>query len=174
MDVIKNIISKDIAEQLENIIINPNFCWNWSNSSKHGRHPDGELSEDFQFIHNISKPSELYNYVEIILNKFQKITNKKIKDIKRVKLNLLPRQKLTDQGLSESIHIDSSEPNTLTIIYYVTDSDGDTVLYEGDNIIKSVTPKRGSILYFPSNIKHRATPPTINKRRVVLNIVVEL
>ena len=75
-------------------------------------------------------------------------------------------------SLSPSItkpHIDTNEPH-LVCLYYVNDSDGDTIFYDENNkIIKQVSPKKGRIVFFDGLIKHSGSRPK-NNHRVILNI----
>lgn len=75
-------------------------------------------------------------------------------------------------------HVDlPTEKDYTTAIYYVTDADGDTILfnkkngYEGPLKIKErITPKKGRIVLFEGNTLHAACPPISNKPRIVVNI----
>jgi hypothetical protein len=68
----------------------------------------------------------------------------------------------------DRIHTDLDFPH-LVCLYYVTDSDGDTVLFEDDKKteIKRITPKKGRILLFDGSIPHCSTKPTKNTRVIV-------
>jgi len=68
----------------------------------------------------------------------------------------------------DEIHTDVGIPH-LVCLYYVTDSDGDTVLFEDDRktIIKSVTPKKGRIVFFDGSIPHCSTKPSKSTRIIV-------
>lgn len=141
----------------------------------------GVVSKDFQFIHTVyannEARSEVFGVVSKLLSEVESVTELKVKSIHRIKANLVPKQILDEEGLAETIHIDvdTSDKKFVTIVYYVIDSDGDTVLYKDDgSIALQVTPRKGTAVYFPSNMKHRATPPVEHKRRIVLNIIVEV
>jgi hypothetical protein len=85
-------------------------------------------------------------------------------------------------------HIDIDYPNIetsdiMTAIYYVNDSDGDTVLFEGEykktintkpnfnnyKIIKKVTPKENKLIIFPVYRIHAGMHPIDSNRRIVMN-----
>jgi hypothetical protein len=56
-------------------------------------------------------------------------------------------------------HVDLPFSHTV-VLYYVNDADGDTVLFDdNENIIKTVSPKKGRILLFDGNIKHSGGIP---------------
>ena len=65
-------------------------------------------------------------------------------------------------------HVDLPYPH-FSCIYYVNDSDGDTVFYDNDkNIIKKVSPKKGRIIFFEGSINHSGSRPK-NKHRIIIN-----
>jgi hypothetical protein len=80
-------------------------------------------------------------------------------------------------GSYNTPHIDCSEENILTLIYYANDSDGDTLLFEekpeeftGTLTVKqSVTPKKGRAVLFNSRIIHAGQLPRESKKRVLIN-----
>lgn len=65
-------------------------------------------------------------------------------------------------------HIDLNFPH-IGLIYYINDSDGDTIFFEDDYAtqIKSVTPKKGRSVLFNGNIPHAAGIPTLGPRCIV-------
>jgi hypothetical protein len=109
------------------------------------------------------------NLLNLIANKEQI----KIKSIYRIQANLLPNINITEKQLETSIHTDMPTNNYRSIIYYVMDSDGDTVIFNDDKEVR-VSPEQGKYVIFNSNLYHRATIPTINKRRIVINYIVEV
>ena len=68
----------------------------------------------------------------------------------------------------DSIHTDLNHPHWVCL-YYTTDSDGDTILYEDDEIteIKRISPKKGRIVFFDGSIKHCSSKPTKTHRSIV-------
>lgn len=64
-------------------------------------------------------------------------------------------------------HVDTYEPH-IVVLYYVLNSDGDTVFFNNNKeIIKSVTPKKGSVVVFNGNTYHSNYLPTENNRSVI-------
>ena len=69
-------------------------------------------------------------------------------------------------------HVDL-DYNHIVFLYYVCDSDGDTILFNQDKnfskIEKQVTPEQGKLLVFNGKIWHTAQQPK-NNIRCVINI----
>lgn len=77
-------------------------------------------------------------------------------------------------------HVDR-EVSHLVVLYYVCDSDGDTVFYDKTfrdispknvrihdlNVIKTVTPKKGRAVVFDGSCYHASTRPTAGSRIVI-------
>lgn len=80
----------------------------------------------------------------------------------------------------DHIHVDRTVPHTV-VLYYVDDSDGDTVFFnetfndvaekdakfENLTIRKTVTPKKGRAVIFDGSIYHTATRPTRGSRLII-------
>jgi len=69
---------------------------------------------------------------------------------------------------SPSPHIDGQDPHWVCL-YYVNDSDGDTIFYENDQKteIKRVSPKKGRIAFFDGSIYHSAGIPKKSHRAII-------
>jgi hypothetical protein len=82
-------------------------------------------------------------------------------------------------------HWDADASNKFySMVYYITDSDGDTVLFdqfhdasmngqvqENLTICQQVTPKKNRAVIFESNRYHASSFPIISKKRLVINVV---
>jgi hypothetical protein len=95
-----------------------------------------------------------------------------IKSIRRVKFNKLSQDtQFTGYNIP---HQDHYLDNYYSFVYYVNNSDGDTVFFDGDKIIARFAPKQGEIIFFKSTIVHASCNPKHNKERIVLNVVLEV
>ena len=83
----------------------------------------------------------------------------------RSKFNLCLRR---DKHVESWHHVDSVKPHTV-ILYYLHDTDGDTILDTG----LSVTPKRNTAFVFDGSHKHYHIYPRENDFRINLNIDLE-
>lgn len=73
----------------------------------------------------------------------------------------------TQPGLLNGIHIDLPFPH-MVCLYYVTDSDGDTVFFDdNDKEIFRQTPKKNTAVIFDGSIRHCSSTPSCH--RVILN-----
>ena len=69
-------------------------------------------------------------------------------------------------------HIDTDDKH-FVMLYYVCDSDGDTIIYNEKveskeyTVKKSVTPKQGRVVLFDGGLYHTAEQPTKDTRCVV-------
>ena len=69
---------------------------------------------------------------------------------------------------SNQIHTDLKFPHWVCL-YYVNDSDGDTIFYKNDRKteIKRVSPKKGRIVFFNGDIPHDGGVPSFSIRTVI-------
>lgn len=145
---------------------------------------DPNIRDSVQFVHGIAdgnKPmSPMYQTVLPILWFFEKESGRKIKNIMRIKANCLTRD--GDEVKYNPPHIDIYATGFTSLIYYVDDSDGDTILFDkyiedGFTDLKiehRVTPKKGSAFMIDSNQLHSSSCPIKNRSRMVINFVLEL
>ena len=71
-------------------------------------------------------------------------------------------------------HYDTTD-RAVVAIYYVNDSDGDTLFFNEKNsdgiytVSSSYTPKKGALVYFSESVLHANRPPIKSKARCVIN-----
>tara|TARA_R110000772_G_scaffold263080_1_gene382620 strand:- start:62 stop:613 length:552 start_codon:yes stop_codon:yes gene_type:complete len=110
----------------------------------------------------------LFPHVYSLLH-LNKLSNK---FIDRIKINTTFPYPKNNKDMYGPIHTDSTSKKSISIIYYVNNSDGDTLFFDEElNIIKRVSPRQGRAVVFHSNIKHAASCPINSKYRQVINFV---
>jgi hypothetical protein len=175
--ILQNLIPETYFNKLQSAILHGDFNWHWKSENIARNAPDGEL---FQLTHRLvtdnqiqSKYAELINPVLFFL---RKKTNIKIKNVLRIKVNLIPRIVQKDEWLENIIHQDNEKDNHLRMILYINSSDGDTAIFENDKttIKQTSNPIANNAILFKSNLWHRASPPKENKRRVIINFIFEV
>ena len=118
----------------------------------------------------ISNPV-LFSLVYILLCNY----NLSNKNINRIKINTtFPFPKNTKKNYGP-IHIDNDKKGSISIIYYLHNTDGDTVFFDENSnnpkIIKRVSPRQGRAVVFNSNIPHAGCCPSNSPFRQVINFV---
>jgi hypothetical protein len=198
--LIKNTLPDSLIEQIKLIFSSNNFLWKYNGES----YP-GDVSDEFyQFVHlfahsdnkiqmgegtpinqkqsltisPITTVSNFWHDVKPIMYFFEKETGFKIKTVKRVKANLTTRLNLSKKEYENTWHIDMDKnpgKKYISMVYYVIDSDGDTILFNEDKTIKAKSsPIAGNMFWFDSTSIHTATPPSVNKIRIIINFVFEV
>lgn len=105
----------------------------------------------------------------------------KILGYPRIKINL-QFQNPNYKGKYNPPHLDSPVPNHISAVYYIEDSDGDTVIFDkalpdepyGLTPILKNSPVQGTALVFPSKQFHSSSLPIINSTRLIMNFVLEV
>lgn len=91
-------------------------------------------------------------------------------EIFRIKANLQIRCESNKKENHNTPHIDTPSMKHYVAIYYVIDSDGDTILFNEDNTEKArIAPKKGRFVVFDGDILHTGCHPIKNTKRIVLN-----
>ena len=172
-------VSRDVIYEIEKVLLQRDYRWGYIGHTVTPSSPDPQMSHVLYAYDPYTKQND--NYIK---SKFSYILNYLFEEIeKNTDLNLneriLYRAKSTilfppskKQKQESDIHIDSSEIVMDNLLYYVNDSDGDTILYENDRktVIKRISPKAGRFVYFSGAIPHCASRPSENLKRMVINI----
>lgn len=182
--VLDDFIPTSLADEIAQLVSTRDFPWFYTESSSGvGKNYDINnklIKESSQHIHIVfdeqGAVSNMYNYIKIMLYFLEDKTNLKVKDLFRVKINSL----LTDRSAATQYntpHIDHPDSDYMSMVYYINDSDGDTVIFDqhvqqGYNnltIANRVFPKKGKCVIFPSNQFHSSSNPVVADRRLIIN-----
>ena len=136
------------------------------------------LIQSFQFDDDMWMPTSKRWFVEPPLSALQKKIGKNL-EIQRIKINLNPTDLPKNEGSCFHPHSDM-KTDEWTAIYYVNESDGDTLIFNerGINhvienkelsIKKRVENKKGRIVMFNQSLLHCAMTPFKSDYRVVIN-----
>jgi hypothetical protein len=194
--VIDNFIPEAYQQSILTLLTGPEFGWSFFDYSVSDMPLDAYYFTDFptkehmQFRHVFYRDDEevssFAKYIESLFISYQLHMDSEIKHKQRVKSNLLVKDSFGPH--LQPPHVDGmivrdGEYNSIgkkTLLYYVNDSDGDTVLYNeyftGESIGKItvqqiVKPVRGRAIIFDSNQIHSGTNPELNNTRMVINCV---
>lgn len=185
--IIDDIVSKADQDNIEDCMTSLMFPWFFNKWVD--KYPtryfstecdESKISDSFQFSHvfydnGASMPT--YNMVEPIVNNIIQRINVPRCTVLRVKANLTTTHSFSDDQYQVP-HVDTSPP-CRTFVYYVNDSDGDTVLFNekvGDKfteftIKETCSPRKGRVFGFDGAHYHAGRFPKQNKNRIVINIV---
>ena len=137
-----------------------------------------------QFTHTVFEEPLEGIYTDYFVKTFLPILSKISVDLFRMKLNInfayseFPKNAITGPHIDFIQDIDGMG-SLSTAVYYVNDSDGDTIIFDGKynkdteytdlKIKQRISPKKGRIVMFDSEYIHAASLPSSGKR-IVLNI----
>ena len=169
-------IDESQSNKIESLLLGDSFAWFYNEASirdddlviKHKNNLD-----TLQFTHVILGEdgkinSQHYNPINYLFNLF--VSEPVI--FFRIKCNLLLQNKKTKKVNHQYPHIDNDYDGYYSLIYYVNDTDGDTILFDNDlKITKKITPQKGKAILFKSNTLHAACNPIKNNKRSVINFV---
>jgi len=159
-----DIFPTSFVNKIENFVLNSLECPFYYNSSLTS--PDHT-----SFFPGLTNPffderilNDVYFPLSQVLYKFCSI---KDIDLLKIYMGRVFLQLPLNQKPPIEPHVDRHHPH-LVCLYYVNDSDGDTVFYdESGNEIKRISPKKGRVAFFDGSIQHSAGNPTKNHRAVI-------
>jgi hypothetical protein len=186
---IDKLIPPSYADTLETLIrTNPEFSWTYCPSTNRRDAPDimnkDESSyESEQLVHGFfldgAQKSVFFDMVFPFFYFLEDKTGIALSGIHRIKANMLLR-KDTPEGGYNTPHVDVPTPGYKSLIYFVCDSDGDTVIFnetfefkKAPTVRKRISPKRGRAILFDSHTWHASTNPRSHQNRIVLNFIFE-
>lgn len=172
-------IDQHDQDKIEKLLTSEPFEWHYNQTTveKYLLTDDPKSYDTVQFTHVFwhngapQTPKHNYSVLEPILEKIN------YKELIKIKANLLlPHH---DPKQYHVPHWDVDEPGYTSLVYYVNDSDGDTILfdkyyddeYKDFKIIHRETPRKGNAIKFDSDRYHSSNNPTKNQSRIVLNFV---
>ena len=164
LKIYDNILTKQECDHIESLFLDEGFPWYYQRKT----YKDDTLDVDMSYLgHCFITSGEVTSTNSSIAVELLKIfverTGLKFAEILRIQANyttIQPNKVVTPK------HIDS-EIDHYVLIYYVNDSDGDTILY-GDKI-ESVSPQRNRFILFDGDTFHSATSPQVSDKRIVIN-----
>lgn len=184
--ILPNIVPQSYANTLEEELSNMHWYYYPSASGKVAIDKnDVNIIDSPQmqhvFIEDNESISPYSQLIKPVIWFFEKATGLTVKNIVRVKANLLTpgRSTLSNYNIP---HIDSPNDDYVSMVYYVNGGDGDTKIFhktidEGHEdlyTIASVEPKKGRAVMFKSNRFHASTPPFHAEKRIVINYVLQI
>lgn len=190
MKIVENFIAKEYQDLLEQNLCGFDFDWHYSpvtvdyENLQKNTFFDKNTIDTYQFCHLFAYHNKTTSsYWQLIAPLLFHLTAKEgvdTREVLRCKANLTINQLQFNESCYYPAHFDTQiddDSSTITAIYYVNDSDGDTIFFETpqDNnveelkIINRITPKKGTLVYFDSKTLHAGQLPRNSKQRCVIN-----
>jgi hypothetical protein len=167
--VVDHFVPESLSSHLDNLLHMPVFPWYYYDGTIEGQKQNDSPQFVHSFLDNDHIESNFYHEVSPIIVLAEKYFDFNIHHIVRVKSNFLYKNNLR---VHHPLHDDETIGH-ISLLYYVNDSDGDTVLYSPDNEVYYISPKKGRLLAFPSHWQHASSSPLTHKTRIVVNCVVK-
>jgi hypothetical protein len=169
--VLSDLLPAHKAAHIRDVLLSDRFPWYWNE-----RTLEEVPKAAYQFTHLFwtqGQANSDLSYMPIdILHAVEELLNIKTKDFLRAKANLLCTLGDVDVDQQQEIHRDVLVgDNVYSIVYYVGESDGDTVTYRDGVETTRAQHKDNTAFVFNSLTQHRGSLPRKHKRRVVVNII---
>lgn len=178
MKVIDNYLNKDTFKNIADLVLSDNFPWFYNENITQDKENEHVFSYGFTHIFHDGEMRNTY-YAEMLTPVINKIKQTaKGSEILRSRLDMT--MSVSGKYL-HTPHIDYPY-NNITTIFYLNDSDGDTVLFDeyGNDIhtaynqdslteMHRVSPKANRLLIYEGNRLHTGNSPIKHKRRILLN-----
>jgi hypothetical protein len=181
IQVFDDVVPKQLSDTALHTFSSDSFTWFWNNATV-----DPRLKDFPQLVHPF-RLNTMQEYPHLdMFDQFRRRAFDTVKGIfergteaagldagtiDRIKANLTWPNRVK----MGAAHTDMAPDYYYSMIYYINDADGDTVFFsQGDspeNEIARVSPKKGRLVVFPSNISHAGECPTHTLRRMVVNYV---
>jgi len=160
--VYKDTLSKEQQDYIEQTLLGiPNsFPWYFIDDVTY----PGAKKPRPALIHNIVMGSRVNSDFMNLIQLFNIVPEKNIVQARAI-LQLPLNEKLIGKKY-DTPHIDMNIPHNV-YLYYVCDSDGETVFFENKKIIKKIKPKKGTLVVFDGAIYHTAFQPKKSKRCII-------
>jgi hypothetical protein len=182
--ILDGLVSKDEQDNFETLVTSQDFAWYLQNATvkkdvfeKHKTNYPNIIETPqlcHTFCHLVNDVSEInsdfYQYAFNLFNPL--VTHFQLNNLElfRVKANLQMKCSNNTLDNHNTPHIDNDVRKHYVAIYYVNESDGNTILFNEDYSIKvEVKPKKGRFLVFNGSILHTGSNPINTDKRIVVN-----
>jgi hypothetical protein len=187
--VCDDVVEPAVADAIEREMSSPRFPWFfYANVNYGGKPPEdlpGKFQTDARFEDSFGFSSLLFPgnepnspwlaHPRQVFENFVKRNGLKPSQMIRIKANLLVRSAAPNGPKPFTPHVDLPKPHSV-LIYYVNDSDGDTVILDkiypdlsNAAVLESISPKKGRAILFDGGHYHCGTAPGQHDTRIVLN-----
>ena len=181
IEIIDDVLSLNDNNFLYNFITRESFQWCLGDEDqimegyedicfKHKQFTSGIFGTN---VNDFSNPrqSPAFDVVKTFTDVFCSHIKKPIKQYYRVKFNC-QYQDFRSSTKYNPVHVDIVDVPHISLLYYINDSDGDTLFFKNKKIIKRVSPKKNRLVISEGPLPHCSSNPIKTELRFILNTVV--
>ena len=187
--VFDGLLTKQFENEIEQYLTDFDVKWHLNPSTVTDFDPRGIdpfIVEDFptftivSYTQMLGPMAPIHRFTMKILDEFQVKSGYKVKELLRVRTNLVTKLK-TKEGAYMRPHWDTYTPEGRdrdfhVLIYYVNDSDGPTRLFTNGityDELQTIEPKKGRFILF-KNCRHAGSYPQDANMRLVINFNIKI
>ena len=172
MKIINDFLEQEYFDELQQYVLSPYFPWYYQNNIS----MKGSVS-NYGFNHKLINPDD-NGYNVGSFNRFVYEVSQEVglSNVLRSRLDMTTNR---GESMLQEPHVDFTYPHTTTI-FYVNDSDGNTVIYNemhGDDEIdeneltikQEIEPKANRLIIFNGLHLHTGHTPGMHDQRVLIN-----
>lgn len=187
--VLDNVVPVEIQDKVLDMVQHHRFNWHFAPSNVYEDDEnrgqtflDNQTVDSYQFYHlflqtQMGYNEPFYQNFRPLIQEIQKSFDLQSRNVLRVKANMLTNNRRFYPLAYNPAHVDNEEEHWV-VVYYVNDSDGDTVIFNetyGSSFDKlteqaRVSPKKGRAVCFPGKYFHASSNPINSEWRCVFNI----
>lgn len=188
--VYDKIIPSGYSNQIEEDLKRSIFPWNYIHDVTNRNY--GSNSGFVHIAYDLGiKPSDWHPFIQPMVYSIMEATGHELQQLLRIRVGLLMKTAETSYQYNTP-HVDFLMPH-YTACYYVSDSDGDTVIFDqntknmntnevSESVIQQyvqntdftvqsrVSPKKGRLCVFDGLNFHSSTKPKIHESRIVITV----
>jgi hypothetical protein len=189
--IFDDIVNIEIQNKLEEYAFNRNVKWELKKNITGG---PGFQKDTFpaNVIGEKDIDVNILKLIDLIINNVLLKLNKKLLKKYRIKINKTKPYKFDANEEYRLLHVDRLEEH-MTIIYYINDSDGDTLIFHDENnkhlnhfakdnvnldsenfvLTNTISPQKGRVVVFDGKLWHYGKYPTKGERNIInINLVI--
>lgn len=178
MIICENALGSDGNKAISDLILGSQFAWYFHHDVINlTRQLDDVTLHAFRhtvWMHNQCQSSFAATF-EPLIAKMMELTGGHLVALPKVIVNLTMNHGVQNGNMAHCDGMMDLETDTLkryTGVYYVNESDGDTLIYDVDGVtvIDAVSPHADRLLVFPSDVLHSRQLPLHHTIRAVVNL----
>jgi hypothetical protein len=190
--IFDDIVNIEIQNKLEEYAFNRNVKWELKKNITGGHDIFQKDTFPAKVIGEKNIDVNILKLIDLIINNVLLKLNKKLLKKYRIKINKTKPYKFDANEEYRLLHVDRLEEH-MTIIYYINDSDGDTLIFHDENnkhlnhfakdnvnldsenfvLTNTISPQKGRVVVFDGKLWHYGKYPTKSERNIInINLVI--